>query len=499
MKVAKYYKGTESNKIEGQIGKEGITMSVLIKRTQTPAYLVLAEKLHQAIISGTYPPGTKLAAYREMARLYGVSKNTVTMAVAELERLGLVQSQEKRGVYVRDRSTASVAPDWLHLMGAGGIVMSPIASHHRQKSLHLTEDAVNLSHRMVPGWDNYAGMSMVAPSIEKAVKDFQSGMFTGLYDEQGLLPLRQAIVEYLEEQYGIRTDPACVLILSRRMQCYNLMSELFLSPGITAAYQDVCFLNLYQAGISRSASRVLLPSDEQGLNITPLKKVKGKCFLFTQPTLCEPKGIMTDDGRREEIMDYCRGTKIPILEDAVMDPFYDGVAPVPLKVRDTGGNVIYLGGVHGPVTPGTSLNWVVAPKVVINGLLSLVRREAQFPSEMNQLIVFELLRQKQFLPFLQQEARRLKAHYAVAYAVLEKYLGDIATWRKQNSWGRIWVDFQEGISVKKIYRARRDVDFFPGAMYGDKSDRSVLLYVFCDPAQFEEGIQRLRILIDSQS
>ena len=473
-------------------------MSGLVKQAPSSAYLVLAEKLRQAIVSGTCPPGTKLAAYREMSRLYGVSKNTVTAAVAELERLGLVQSQEKRGVYVLDRSSASAAPDWLHLMGAGGIVMPPIASHHRQKPLHLSDDAVNLSRRMVPGWDGYAGMVTVAPLIEQAVKDFQNGMFSDLYDEQGLLPLRQAIVVHLQEQYGIQTDPSCVLILSRRMQCYNLLSELFLSPGITAAYQDVCFLNLYQAGISRAASRVLLASDEHGLNIEPLKSIRGKCLLFTQPTLCEPKGIMTDDERREEIMDYCRAAKVPILEDAVMDPFCGGTVPAPLKARDVGGNVIYLGGVHGPVTPGTSLNWVVAPKVVINGLLSLVRREAQFPSEMNQLIVFELLRQRQFIPFCRQEADRLKTNYAMAYEILEKYLGDIAVWRKQNSWGRIWLEFQEGISVRRLYRARRDVDFFPGAMYGDKSDRSLLLYVFCPPAEFEEGVRRLKRLVDAQ-
>lgn len=461
------------------------------------SHIEIAGRIRAAILSGVWPPGTKLPSYRVMAKVLGISKNTIAAAVVEAERLGYLRVEPRRGAFVQAPENRPAGPEWLELMGGAAYIIPPVAEHSRQSRLRLADDAVNLSHRMDETWDGFAGPRFVAPYIKRAFERLEAGRLPNLYHEQGLLPLREQLAGWLGTTWGIEADADTILILSRRMQAYNVVSETFLSPEIVAAYQDVCFLNFYSVGISRMARRLPLPSDGHGIVIDPLRKVRGRPFLFVQPTHCEPTGLMTDRTRRREIIDWCTYARVPVMEDAVMDPFYLGEnQPPPLKAMDTAGNVIYLGGVHGPVTPSMSLNWIAAPKPVIERLLSTVKREGQFPSEVNQMVVHEVLADGAFGAFLSSERDLLREKYAACEAILRQWLSDVAEWSTDNAWGRIWLVFREGIRVSRLYRMRRDVDFYPGEIFGDRSDRAVLLYIFCDLATFELGIRRLRSLVE---
>ncbi|MBQ9647051.1 MAG: GntR family transcriptional regulator [Oscillospiraceae bacterium] len=73
-----------------------------IFRPDAPIYTQLYEHLTLAIVSGTFPPGGRLPAVRELAVDAGVNPNTVQRALSELERDGLVYSQRTTGRYVTD-------------------------------------------------------------------------------------------------------------------------------------------------------------------------------------------------------------------------------------------------------------------------------------------------------------------------------------------------------------------------------------------------------------
>jgi GntR family transcriptional regulator len=66
-----------------------------------PASRQVADKLREAIVSGTFGPGAKLPSERELARSYGIARNTARQAIAILQAEGLVEAQHGRGVYVR--------------------------------------------------------------------------------------------------------------------------------------------------------------------------------------------------------------------------------------------------------------------------------------------------------------------------------------------------------------------------------------------------------------
>lgn len=71
-------------------------------KTSKPArlYQHVAERLARAIAAGTYKPGDRLPAERDLAQTYSVSRPTVREAIIALELDGLVEVRIGSGVYV---------------------------------------------------------------------------------------------------------------------------------------------------------------------------------------------------------------------------------------------------------------------------------------------------------------------------------------------------------------------------------------------------------------
>ena len=62
-----------------------------------PIYTQLIEQIQLRIVSGRYPPGSKLDSVRDLAAEASVNPNTMQRALAELEAQGLVETHRTSG------------------------------------------------------------------------------------------------------------------------------------------------------------------------------------------------------------------------------------------------------------------------------------------------------------------------------------------------------------------------------------------------------------------
>lgn len=83
-----------------------------------PIYTQLIEHIQRAIVTGEYPPGSKLPSVRELAAEAGVNPNTMQRALAELEAQGMLFTQRTSGRFVT-QDVQSIAQ--LRDVLAGGI------------------------------------------------------------------------------------------------------------------------------------------------------------------------------------------------------------------------------------------------------------------------------------------------------------------------------------------------------------------------------------------
>ena len=118
-------------------------------QADTPIYTQLVARLQEQIVSGAYPPGSKLPSVRDLAADAGVNPNTVQRAFAELERLGLIYTQRTSGKFVTEDAAAIDAArralaegqtrQYLAAMSALGFVRAALIPFLNQ--MEVTNDA----------------------------------------------------------------------------------------------------------------------------------------------------------------------------------------------------------------------------------------------------------------------------------------------------------------------------------------------------------------------
>ena len=69
-----------------------------------PPYRQIAAILKRQILSGQYPPHTRIPTESEMVETYEVARTTVRRAVGALREEGLVYTVPQRGTYVAAQS-----------------------------------------------------------------------------------------------------------------------------------------------------------------------------------------------------------------------------------------------------------------------------------------------------------------------------------------------------------------------------------------------------------
>jgi DNA-binding transcriptional regulator YhcF (GntR family) len=74
-----------------------------------PPYEQVRAQIATQVADGTLPPATRLPTVRQLAEDLGLAVNTVARAYKELEADGVIETQGRRGTFVRSRGASSSA------------------------------------------------------------------------------------------------------------------------------------------------------------------------------------------------------------------------------------------------------------------------------------------------------------------------------------------------------------------------------------------------------
>lgn len=80
-----------------------MTMPDINPKSPLPIYAQLIAQIRRAIRRGDLKPGDQLPTVRQLAVELRINPNTVARAYAELERDGLIATQQGRGTFVNER------------------------------------------------------------------------------------------------------------------------------------------------------------------------------------------------------------------------------------------------------------------------------------------------------------------------------------------------------------------------------------------------------------
>lgn len=471
------------------------------KNSAMPIYQQIVQFVCSKVGSGQWPVGTRLPSQRTLAQLFSVNRSTVTTALEELMSYGVVATYGSAGTQIISNTWALLlsnhTPNWNHYLSSGSFKANQVAiqiiNQLEFSPAYTRLGTGELDTRLFPKemWQK------VLQSVGQSVTSL------GYLEPLGLLPLRQAISDYLRSQ-GIDAPPACILITSGSLQALQLISVGLLQPGSTIYTEAPSYLKSLQLFQSSGMQLQGIPMEQKGISLQVLeaalqrKHRHASPILYTIPTNQNPTGITMDQQRRHTLMELCSKYQLPIIEDGAYQDLYFEQQPQALKTLDKTGMVIHLGSVSKSLAPGLRVGWIVAAEPIVQRLSDVKMQMDYGASSVSQWIVTEFFRKNFYTSYLQNLRNILKQRRDAALTTLEQHFSDLATWNKPQGGFYIWLTLQKKISMEQLFQQAIQTNLLlnPGGLY-DFQDNSALRlsYAYTTCEEFATAAEQLSQLI----
>lgn len=258
-----------------------------------PIYRSIADALARDVADGSLAAGDRLPSQRELAQWLGIDLTTVTRGYAEAARRGLIESDGRRGSFVRGPTAAASSPSGVASEAASGMNMPPEAESG------LLRQAIA------------AGLSYV---IEQGAASLHYQPSGGSDDD------RIAAARFLAKTIP-GTSPDEVVVTAGAQNGLHAVSGMLLRPGNRIAAGVFTYPGFVALARRFGATLVPLAMDEEGILPDALEREAKRAplaALYLIPTNDNPTTATMGSARRQAIADIARRFGIRIIED---DPY----------------------------------------------------------------------------------------------------------------------------------------------------------------------------------
>lgn len=312
---------------------------------RTPVYRQLADGLRLLILDGRLPLDSRLPGERELATALRVSRTTVATALAQLRDEGYLASRQGSG-------SVTMLPE-------GKQTVSPLPG--RATTLDLSTAALSAGPEIHQA---YANALIALPEHLSS---------TG-YNQQGLAELRQVIAQRYVDR-GLPTNADQIMIVNGALSGFGLVLRLLTGPGDRVVLDHPTYPMALTAikGASCRAVPVSLTEhgwDTDGFAATIAQTSPRLAYLLAD--FHNPTGLCMDVATRSAIADIAARTRTTIVVDETMvDLWYDNPPPPPLAAFDEADRVITLGSAGKSFWGGLRLGWIRASSRTIASLIQI--------------------------------------------------------------------------------------------------------------------------------
>jgi DNA-binding transcriptional MocR family regulator len=310
---------------------------------RTPVYRQLADGLRLLILDGRLPLESRLPGERELAAALRVSRTTVATALAQLREEGYLLSRHGSGsTAVLPEGTASASP----LPGSSALLDLSTAALSAGPEIHRA----------------YTNALIALPEHLGS---------TG-YDQHGLPELREVIASRYAER-GLPTTADQIMVVNGAVSGFGLILRLLTGPGDRVVIDHPTYPMALAAikGASCRPVGVSLPEngwDIDGLSATIAQTSPRLAYLL--PDFHNPTGRCMDAQTRAAVAKIAARTHTTIVVDeTMMDLWFDAPPPPPLAAFDGADKVITLGSAGKSFWGGIRLGWIRASSRTIASLL----------------------------------------------------------------------------------------------------------------------------------
>lgn len=468
------------------------------KQAGIPIYQQIVGYISNKIACGDLIIGDRLPSQRELAKEFAVNRSTIVEAMDELKAMGLIQGCHTLGTRIINNTWSSLLSkrslNWKQYI-TGGIHERNLPAVQAINQSEFDAEVIRL------GTGELSPEMFPKQMFDHILKQLPARILSLNYLEpKGLLELREALSCYLKS-FGISVPASGILIVSGALQALQLISVGILQSGSRVYVETPSYLKSLQIFQSSGMQLQGIEMDREGI-LPWMMNASGSNpteLLYTIPTFHNPTGITMTEKRREELLNWCMSRHMPVIEDDCYHELWiDNEPPLPLKSKDSNGMVLYLGSISKSLAPGLRIGWLVGPESIIEHLSDIKMQMDYGASSVSQWILTEWLTSGLYQEYLGELRKQLRKRRDLTINLLEKYMGEYATWQKPAGGFYIWVKLKHRLSADKLFSEalKKHVLFNPGSIYDNsKSEYLRLSYSYASEKQLAEGISILSELV----
>lgn len=323
-------------------------------------YLQIAERMAQAIRTGTLARGERVPSVRELARLHGVSLSTAVQAYRSLEDARLIEARPRSGYFVAARPAPPPEPETTALpTGSLPVEISSLA----EQVMRVANDPSFISFGAACPSGELFAQERVRRAVSRAAQRHRSTLCRYPLGP-GNETLRRAIARHALG-LGCQLDGRDILVTNGCLESISLCLRATTRPGDIVALESPCYFGFLEILESLHLRALEIPTHPRtGLSLDALQlafDTQPVKAVLAVPTLSNPLGSSMPLAERKRLAQMVAAQGVPLIEDVL----YNDLAEQDdrrraVKSFDTTGHVMLCGSFSKTVAPGIRLGWVEA-------------------------------------------------------------------------------------------------------------------------------------------
>ncbi|MBQ7847851.1 MAG: PLP-dependent aminotransferase family protein [Clostridia bacterium] len=317
---------------------------------QQPLYIQLYSAVKELILKGALKEGEKLPSKRSLSAHLKISVITVENAYGQLLDEGYIRSKAGSGYYVEKLPRASRA-------------LPAHASPKEELQASAPQKTPNYPYNFsTKGTDTRSFPFSVWRKLSRQVLSLPPEELLAPCPSGGVMALRCAIAEYLEDFRALKVDPRQIIVGAGSEYLLGLIIQL-LGRSRTYGIEDPGYHKVSAIFKEHGAPCVAIPLDRQGA--CPDSKNLPDVLHIT-PAHHFPTGICMPAGRRREVLALMEESGGYIIEDDYDSEFrYKGQIIPTLAAGDRRGRVIYLSTFTKLLAPSMRISYMILPPALL--------------------------------------------------------------------------------------------------------------------------------------
>ncbi|SHK38055.1 aminotransferase-like domain-containing protein [Chryseobacterium polytrichastri] len=338
------------------------------RASKLPIYRQIAFSIINAIRNGVLKAGARLPGTRDLSKSLGIHRKTVIAAYEELNAQDWVIIIPRKYIMVSDRIPIFNPNKW-NIVKAQPSYDNVFNLPFRIIDHEIKDNVIAIPDLIIDDGHPDVRLSPI-DELLKTYRSYTSKRHTiknaCIGTEQGTLPLRQELVQYLSETRGINSKVDNLLITHGAQMSIYLSAQLLLNSESCILVGKPNYPIANKTFEETGAELIEIPVDENGIDTVAIEEICRKKKInavYVIPHHHYPTTVTLSVDRRIKLLELSHQYSFAIIEDDYdYDYHYTSSPYLPVASGNHNGNVIYIGSFSKMLDPSLRIGFMIAPE-----------------------------------------------------------------------------------------------------------------------------------------